>query len=515
MINILRKNQKALWVVIAILCVPFVFYFSNSDVGALRDNSAGTLYGRKISEIEFQRNARLFNVARELGMSTYLQTMVGGAQSLNEAYQQFAWNRLILRHEAERLGIQPTSEEIANVVKTMQPFRGEKGFEINKYNEFVKAALPAMGFTEAQIEEVAADQLIFNKLKQLLATGVQIPEAESREYYERAYGKMSVAVVRVNSDDLAKDIQVTDEDIAKYYEANKAELKSEEKRKVSFVSFGLSEEQKKLTGKERVEVLQKLADKASDFNQALLEKGAEFEAVAAKFQLPIQTTGDFTRSAPDPLFSANPQLTDAAFQLKPAEPNSDATQAGDGFHVLHLAGIDEAKPLTLEEARPRIVDAIKQQRTRELASAKGAEAVAKIREALAAGSPIDAALQQTGLPMEKIPPFALAEPAAMQIEPNKPPQPQSPDLQMIKSSVAELAPGEVSEFIPTPAGGVVAVLEKRDSPDPAAAEKTRASFNTRYLESKREVAFYEWLRERRREAGVKPPKEELGDEAAG
>ena len=41
----------------------------------------------------------------------------------------------------------------------------------------------------------------------------------------------------------------------------------EEKRKLDYVTFALTEEQKKLAGKERVEVLQKLADKANDFNQ--------------------------------------------------------------------------------------------------------------------------------------------------------------------------------------------------------------------------------------------------------
>jgi hypothetical protein len=87
-------------------------------------------------------------------------------------------------------------------------------------------------------------------------------------------------------------------------------------------------------------------------------------------------------------------------------------------------------------------------------------------------------------------------------EPNKPAPPQTPDLQTIKGAVVELSPGEVSDVIHTPNGGMVAILEQREQPDAAGYEAAKAMFNARYTSSKREVAFYEWLRERRREAGV-------------
>ena len=143
MINVLRKNQKALWIVIALLCIPFVFYFSNSKVGPMGSNKFGTIYGRDIPTAEFQRTARLFNLARELGMYQFLQDMVGGARTENEVYAEFGWNYLVLQHEAERLGIRPSSEEIVNVVKGMRPFAGQSGFDPAKYNEFTQTVLPS------------------------------------------------------------------------------------------------------------------------------------------------------------------------------------------------------------------------------------------------------------------------------------------------------------------------------------------------------------------------------------
>ncbi len=198
MINVLRKNQKALWIVIALLCIPFIFYFSKSDMSAVRSSDLGHLYGRPVTRIEAQRNVRMFNLARELGMFTYLQDMIAGANSQNEAYDQFVWNRLILRHEVEKLGIAPSGAEVAKVIKTLQPFQGEKGgFDLGKYTDFTQRVLPELGFGEAELEEVVADQLALERLKEIIGLGAQIPEVESRENYERAYGKLSVAVVRV------------------------------------------------------------------------------------------------------------------------------------------------------------------------------------------------------------------------------------------------------------------------------------------------------------------------------
>src|SRR5438067_10316003 len=143
----------------------------------------------------------------------------------------------------------------------------------------------------------------------------------------------------------------------------------------------LNEEEKKLAGRERIEALQKLADRATDFTQALLEKSADFKQAAAKFQLPVRETGEFTAAEPDPQLKVDPKLGAAAFKLSTQEPHSDAVQVADGFYILNLTGETEARPLTLEEAKPKIVDALKKTRARELMSTKGAELVQQLREA--------------------------------------------------------------------------------------------------------------------------------------
>jgi hypothetical protein len=503
MMTFLRKHRNWLMIVIAILAIPFIFYFNKTDFSAQGANQFARLYNRNVSITEAQRNARLYDLAQALGMNRFGQDLtagVGDRNNQNEVRAVFAINLIILRHEAERLGIRPTPSEIADFVRDLRVFRGPSGFDQKKYDEFTQNLLAPYGMGEGQIEEVVADGLSLNRIKDLVALGVTVPESESKTEYDRAYGKLFVHVVRLTPAEFTKDIKVSDDDVQKYYESHKAALKTEEKRKVEFVSLSLSDEQKKLTGKERIDVLQKLADRANDFSQALLEKGADFHQVAAKFQLPVETTGEFTASAPDPKLK-DPQLAAAAFQLSAQEPNSDALQELNGFYVLHLAGVVQARPLTLEEAKSKIVDAIKTRRAQEMVSEKGAKIAHDLREGLKAGEPLSSALGKVNAKAEKLEPFTLLDDLDVKDEPNKKKE-RSPDFVAIKNAAASLRPGDVSEFFPGEEGGIVVYLEKQEPPDQAKYQEGKSAFETRILNNKRQIVFAEWLRERQSEAGL-------------
>src|SRR5438309_5099502 len=443
MMKLLRRHKDWLMIVIAILAIPFVFYFvQRPDYGAIGRGDVGQIYGRKLTQLEIDGNARLGSLAQALGMSDFWETL-SIRQPGNAGYGTFAVNLIVLRHEAQRLGLRPSPSELADVVRRLPAFQSESGFDMNKFSDFVRNGLAPMGLSEEHIEQLVRDELCLNEIKRLLAAGVTVSKGELDENFQRGYDKFYVTVIRFRSADFDKGITVNDEDVQKYYDAHKAELKTEEKRKVQFVQLGLTEEQKKLTGKERIEPLQKLSDRATDFTQALLE-GADFQQVAGKFQLPVRETGEFTAAAPDPQLKADPQLGAAAFKLSAQEPNSDPIQVADGFYILHLTGITEARALTVEEAKPKIVEAMKKSRAREVMSTKGAEVMNQLREATkpSAGAGLEAAIQKAGVKFEKIPPFALIEEEKTKLE-GKEPKNEPPDLAAIKDAVAFLNPGEV------------------------------------------------------------------------
>ena len=508
MMTLLRKHRNWLMAVIAVLAIPFIFYWNKTDLGK-GEGAFANLYGREVPRYEAERNKRLCNLARELGMQNLVRSLAVGANSEDEMFGRFVINLVILRHEADRLGIKPTSGEITDFVRTLRPFRNATGFDAKKYDEFTQTVLPAMGFGEAEIEEVAGDEIRLNRIKQLVTSGVTVAESQSKFEYEQIYGKLDASVIRLHASDFAKDVKVTDDDIAKYYESHKAMLKTDEKRKVEFVNFALTDEEKKLNGKERIDVLQKLANQANDFTQALLEKGAEFHQVAAHFKLPVNSTDEFTLNAVDPKLKADPELGTTAFQLTSQDPNSDAIQGRDGFYILHLASVTPARQLSQEEAKAKVVEGITAGRAREMVTTKGAQASHDLRELMLGGTPLPAALAKLNLKAEKVEPFSLSE----DIDPDeapKEPKKRPPDFLAVRNAVANLQPGEVSEFMPAEDGGIVAILEKRELPDETKFAQKRAEFDRRILSNKREIVFYEWLRDCQREAGVQLDKNTQG-----
>src|SRR6516225_3029005 len=558
MMKALRRHKDWLMIVIAILAIPFVFYFvQRPDYGAMRSDQFVRMYERNISMLEAQQIVRLLSLAQALGMSEFVQTLTAGAgMNQNQGAVQFITSLLVLRHEAERLGLRPDAAEIADVVRKLPAFQGDSGFDMNKFSDFVRNGLGPMGLGEEHIEQLVRDELCLNEIKRLLAAGISISKGELDENFQRAYDKFYVNVIRFHSPDFDKDIKINDEDVQKYYDAHKTELKTDEKRKVEFVHLGLTEEppeyanlpgplsqpayssiftdrfiqnligaygstplsfgsdmtaqrgneKKTLTGTERIEALQKLADRATDYTQALLEKDADFKQVAEKFELPVHETGEFTAAAPDPQLKADAQLGAAAFKLTAQEPNSDPIQVADGFYILHLTGATEARPLTLEEAKPKIVDALKKSRARELMSTKGAEVVQQLREAKKSGQSLEAAIQKAGVKAEKVAPFSLIEEETTESQgseaKNQPQKNEPPDFAAIKNAVAFLSPGEIADFSPSGNDGFIAILEKREpSADSDAGEK-KAAFEKRLLDNKERIVFYEWLHDRQQAAGL-------------
>ena len=527
MITLLRKHHQWLMIIIAILSIPFVFYFvQKPDYGAaFHNDTIGTIYDRPVSQTEYSWNAHLLTLASALGMSLPSDLMANQPQTENDMYVEFTWNRLILRHEAEKLGIRPTQDEITDFVKTLPRFQEEGRFDINKYSDFAKDSLPAMGFNESQIAELASDQLTINKLKDMLSMWAQFPEAETKDSYEKFYGKLYVSAVHLQEDEFKKDLRFTDEEISKYFDAHKDTLKSDESRKVEFVSFMLTDDEKKLKGKERVELLQKLADKANDFSQALLEKDAKFADVASRLEAPVVTTDEFTGAKPAPQFGKTPQLSQAAFQLTLDAPMSDPIQGTDGFYIMHLLGVTEAKSLDLEGAKTKIVEALATEKVRQVLATRGMEVAQQMRNALQTKTPLDLAISRTRLKLspwwpqelavglglnkatepselklESYPPFALVDVASGedQLEPSMNPS----EMPTIKNTVSNLQPGEVSEYTPVTDGGFVIALEKRDPADPAGYAEAKTKYETNLMNQRRRTVFVEWIRDRRKAANV-------------
>jgi hypothetical protein len=138
---------------------------------------------------------------------------------------------------------------------------------------------------------------------------------------------------------------------------------------------------------------------------------------------------------------------------------------------------------------------------------KGSEVARKLRDELKSGKPMADAAAQAGVQVEKIPTFALVDtlPGATP-SPTPEPKNESPDMPRIKQAASDLSPGNVSDYLSTPSGGLIVILEKRETLEPAEFEKSRVLIEHQALQNRSQIVFYEWLRERRHAAGIQETK---------
>jgi len=494
MITLLRKHQQTLMVFVTIIVIiAFVWLYdpTQRSPGSSLSDTVGHVYDRPVTGTDLRRGANKIRLCRELGLFELFTALSTDARDENEQILNAVFNSMILRHEAEALGLVPNEEEVVEAIKALPAFQTNGGYDSSKYSEFSKR-LGAFGFTTQQVEEAVQDELRLKKIKQLLGTTIAAAPGEVRFAFERGNQKTEVSFVTLKSEEIAKGIEVSDEDVKKAFEDRKDTLKTDELRKVKAVAFVLSEDEKKLTGKERAGTLQKLVDRAGEFAAAMSVAGAKLEEVAAQFTVPVIETPDFSSNIPPKELNDSREASMAAFKLTLEQPNSDPVTTPNGYYVLQLAGVTPPRPLNFDEAKPKLTEQLKSERTEETLSLKSTELRTKIEAELKAGKTFAEAATAAGMMAEQLPPFSLRDPGKMD---------QPGTREMVRASM-DLEAGELSEPVRFGGGRILCRIEKRLPVDEAAFEKEKSGIAESIARSRRDSAFEVWLAERRKLAKI-------------
>ena len=492
MVNLLRKYQQSLMLVITVLVIAaFVLLYNHTKFDQMGSDDAVLMYGKPVSRIDIERVALRYRVAMYLGMRNLINGLTGGGYDQNQAIENFILNSIILDHEAKVLGVDATQTEIYDAIKQLPAFQTNGAFDPVKYQIDLNTRFAELSFDQSKLEDLVRDDIRLQKLNNLVGSTVDVSKDEFRALWLQNYQKMDVSLVRFKLSDFTGTVQPKDDEIKKYYDDHKSAFKTDERRSIAYVHLDLSDADKKLKDKERVAALQKLADRATEFNQALLEKGAKFDDVAKAQKLEVKTTPEFAENAPPADLATAQAVTSEAFHLTEQDATSEAVKSGDGFYIVHLVKIVPSRELSLDEAKPKVIEQIKQERGHDAMVAKANEVRAKIAEALKAGKSFAEAAAAAGQKVEGFPPFSIAEPAN-----------DKPDGEAIAEKAVELSPGDLSEFVPTTEGGLLVHEDKKEPVDEKKYESDKGMQMAMLRRSKRSVVFREWLAEQKKAANI-------------
>jgi len=493
MVNLLRKHQQPLMIGITIvIIIAFGVFFTPGNRSARTAPDQGfRIYGHNYTRDELEKKGRSFSVAMFAGLNELLAGLAGNASSQDEAVSNFIFNTYVLEHEAAKLGITVDDSEVLASIEKLPAFQTNGAFDPNKYRTFEENALKPRGFTAARLEELVRDQILLKKLVTLVGSTVEVSPSEFRTQYIEAHQKMNTSIIRFDLAAFKAAVQPTDAEIEKAFKDREQTYTAPEKRIVSYVNLDLSEADKALKGKEMMEARQALANRANDFGQELLKENAQFVDVAKKFGLQVKTTAEFNEVQPPAELATVPQATATAFKLTEKESTSDALPVGNGYCVLHLEKVTPSRQLTLDEAKPQVIEQIKTERANMALQTKGNEVRTKIAADLKAGKSFADAAKEAGQTVESFPAFSVVE----QVE-------DKPNAQEILTKSVELSDNELSEFVPVANGGLIIHLDKRDPIDEAQFKKDEETQVSATREQKKFAAFVEWLQTRRKLANI-------------
>jgi hypothetical protein len=551
MLHIFRRHQKVIWAVIAVVVIiTFVFWGSqtgSSGPERLARPSPGRINGKPVAYAEFEQQQRAFCLMYYLRQGQMIDR-----RRMERQLQAPTWQRLLVSRKIEALGIYVPVEDAVTFIQQLPTFQSDKGFDTERYRRFVGGILPQWGLDEEEFVSIVRGQLAIDKLQDIIASTAKVTPLDVQQAYNDANEQLSIAVVEFNATNYTAQVQITDKEIKEEFEKSKETYRIPERVKIRYLKFSLDDymskvkvtdaEIKERYDKEketytdpktkqvkpldavRDEIRKEIArpraikmvnEAASEINDAVLpdprnptEKKPDLATVVQQRGLALATT-DFFSEKDDLKFVTAPKFQKAAMTLSADSPY-ELVPAPDGAYFLQFVARKASELPALDAARPKVVEDLKRMRSLDLARKDGREKYAKFKAAIdLAGKPkpaLDHMAAANSVKSLTPPAFTLSEPPR-----------DLPYARLVLSACEFLAPGELSEFVDTAAGGLIVQVKERKPADPkklAAEEKTlrhRLLFGERFFgygqPGQRDIAFNNWLEIEARNANIEPTRQ--------
>jgi peptidyl-prolyl cis-trans isomerase D len=488
MLETIRKRQRLfLTIITAVVIVAFAWFYNpttRTGMGGGPSGVVGKLNGRSITIDQLAIGRKTIFLASNLGMTDMIEQL--GTETVSRDMQPYslAWNLLLLRDQADRLQIAPSPDQVKTTESALSQFQTDGKFDGAKYQQF----LTEHGVKASNIDDLVLDHLRFVAISHLINDSSVAPESILRKQFDQNYQKTAFGVIRFNRTDF--EAPVSDDEVKKYYDEHKTAFQSPELRKISYAPFLLTDDQKKLPGDQLVAPKKGLAEQANAFFEAVAQNPDSFDEVAKSKGITLKQTDLFSATEPDKSIADEKGLAELTFQLNAKTP-IDSVEGSSGFYVVKLTGSEPSRQLTLQEAKDKVIAAVKDEKISAAMQAKAKEVRDKITADIKGGTDFVKAAEAAGYKAETPEPFSMAEPGKTRM-----------DLAMeLYQNRVNLDAAQMSPFIPSKEGGLLIYAMKKDPVDEAKYEEFKKAHLATFNQQFQGIAFHEWLKTELKKAG--------------
>lgn len=355
------------------------------------------VYGERITRRQLEDQAQLLQ--RRFQDLLRGAALPQGLELRGQALDQLIDDAL-LRHEAERLGLQVSDQDVVGAITAMPELQKDGRFDRDLLERVLE-----MQRDRGEFETQVRQDLVNRRLQGLVTDGVMVTDAEILDRYGEEREQVDLAFVRVPAADLAKTATVSDEEVAKWVADHPDRYRTPERVRVRYAAYLPKDfaelaapsddaikayydehREDRFTAQEEVQarhILFKLppgadekaraeARKKAEDALARIKRGEAFAKLAEKLSDDPGSAkaggdlGRFSRGKMVPEFEA------AAFALAPGQV-SEIVESPFGFHIIKVEDKQPGGPKPLDAVRAEIVRTLTEERGLELAR-KQAEA---------------------------------------------------------------------------------------------------------------------------------------------
>jgi peptidyl-prolyl cis-trans isomerase D len=496
MLDILRANTKSTftWLIVIGIVVVFAINFGPGSLskgggggGGGSSPWAAKVNGKAIPATEWDRQYRqLYGLYRQQAGEAFTRELAEQLQLPSQAMDQIVDRELVVQ-EAKRRGLTIGKDELSRAVHALPAFQENGQFSFALYEESARQMYGSAGKFEAALK----DDLLYQKMMAAVRSTVKVSDDEVREAWLGENDRVALKFVRVPLAAAEAAVKApTDAEvkafaekeaarIATFHQANPARFDQKKKVHVRHILAKVA------PGADEAAAKKKVADA-----QARLAKGEDFAKVAKDLSddAASKPRGGDLGFVSEGLFDE--AIARAALALEKGQV-SEPVRSGTGWHLLKAEEVVPAKTVPLEAAKDAIA--------RELLAKDRAAALARERAqatlaAAKAGKPlaavkigaVTAAPEETG-------PFGRASPFVPKVG-------EAPGL--TADALAAKAGQVLPKIYDTPSGPVVAVVEKRETPDPKGFDAQRETIENRLRNRKESQEQGAWMKALRAAAKI-------------
>ena len=385
-----RSRSVGIKVIYGLLALTFVAWGAG-DYGARRLDLVAEVYGDRISRADLERETAL--LTRQFEQISQGAPPPAGLDFRSQALERLVQDALI-RHEAERLGLGVTEQELLDTITAMP--------ELQRNGQFDRELLERILQIERDRGEFESDlrrDILAQRLRNLILDAIRVSPGEVEEEYRFQYARANLAYVRIAAADVQDEVEVSEEALAAHLAANEKRYLTPPQVTVRYLAFRPADYAElaapspaqieeyyeahlddEFTKPEQVKarhILIRAGADASDEEraaaraeaEALRDRTREGEDFAALAKDHSDDSGTSARGGDLGWFgrgSMVPPFEEAAFGLEPGSV-SDVVETPFGYHVIQVEEHDAGGPQQLAEARDAIVATLSKQRGLEIA----------------------------------------------------------------------------------------------------------------------------------------------------